>query len=239
VIPPKTGVRLENLKKMLQDFSYVIYANLIILISSSVLVLLSALFPSLVVVLSDSRRTPWGLVTSIFVHGDFYRHFVPNMVMFMMVSLLFILTNSSMAEDIRKKRSMVFLSVTFVSAIAVNILWIVWSEGSAIGASGAGFAAAGVTFGFTLQNSLPHGGKTVAEIRQQYRGKSGALKIYNLITFLPLFLLIVYFPDSFLGVGAGVNVFAHGFSFIIAFVGSYFYAPLRIFLQYPRRLMRL
>lgn len=213
----------KDLKSLVADFSYVCYTDLAIIIPSLVIIFLSTSFPWLKSVLADTRATPWGIVTSIYVHKDFGTHLLPIAENLIMISFLFVMTNFAVTKDVRRRRSKFFLYSVFVSAIIVNILWLFLSERPAAGSSGAGFASVGVLLGFAFANALPTG-KTVTDLHQQYLHlRTGLITFLNLFVFVSIFLSIVYSPESFLGVGKDVNVFAHGIGFLLAFFGSFFY----------------
>jgi membrane associated rhomboid family serine protease len=167
--------------------------------------------------LGNSLASPWGVLTAIFVHSSFWTHYLPNMVYLLIFAFLFVLSNGWLPESEWRLRQRVLIGVSFPAAVAANAAWLWFVPNSlTYGASGFDFAVAGVTTGFCLLNGLPKG-KTWADLAKYYSPAQPHLRpvLSNLILFAGLFAAVVLTPDAFLGVGPGVNAFAHGVSFLV------------------------
>jgi membrane associated rhomboid family serine protease len=179
--------------------------------------------PNLYPLLSLSINTPWGVITSIFLHADLW-HLVSNLVfLWVWLLYLFIALRISLLDEVGiRKRLKFFVVVIFVAAIVVNIiLVIVWvflafSGSSTRGSSGLVYAVIGVTFGFYVMNMLNIWRGLNVQSQQITKRKKVVYLLLN--TFMVIFFLIlVSQSSSFLSVGPGVNVFAHSICFLIGF----------------------
>jgi membrane associated rhomboid family serine protease len=81
------GTLKDLLGPLLSDFRPVLYAYLLVVVPSTVVLLYSSINPSLEVTLSESRLTPWGIVTSIFVHAS-VAHFADNVLSLILFIIL-------------------------------------------------------------------------------------------------------------------------------------------------------
>ena len=110
--------------------------------------------PFLIQYLCTTHTTPWGIITSIFVHRDL-NHFMSNMISLLLYTALFIFTNMNLSEHEKKRRSVFFLRVVFLSATLANVGWIIVAPNIfSAGSSGAVYASLGIMFGFSLINSI-------------------------------------------------------------------------------------
>ncbi len=214
---------IELLKEALPDFIYVRHLYFLVFVPSFAEVLLSFPFPWITTMLSASRATPWGIVTGIFVHGDFLTHFLPNMAYLLAFCLLFVMSNFYHAKDTRERRSRFMFYIVLTTSVTINIVWTYLTPRPSIGASGAVFATEGAVLRFSSFNILPTG-KTVAEVKQQYfTWRSGLFVFYNFLAFVFFVSMIFYNPAMFLGVGENVNSVEHGIGFLIALIGTILY----------------
>lgn len=179
-----------------------------------------SIYPNINSVLVDSRSTPWGVVTSIFTHSSL-DNIILNMTTLFVIVLLFTFCNSTMSSENKRKIEMFFLVSSFGSAIVSNVLWLIVTSNSSVGASGLVYATAGNLLAFSLANGLQllHFNKLKAQ-----KPSTVFVVIMNLV--ISLFILYQIFsePANFLSVGPGVNIIAHGVSFLLCFFASFLWS---------------
>ena len=193
---------------------FLTYASIVIVCIGLYVASLS--FPAITDVLSASSRTPWGIVTSVFVHGGGAGHLVVNLLVLFVFLILFSVSNIN--SKTRQKRAMIIFVLTtiFIVAIISNFLWVeLFPENTSSGSSGVVFAAEGVTMAFSLSN-------TITTFRFGKRGgneekRVQALWMLNFLVFFSIFLQIILNPREFLNVAPNVNSFVHGTSFLTGF----------------------
>jgi membrane associated rhomboid family serine protease len=210
---------LSKIGKGILNFKRVFLVYLLILIISVIIFSLSQSYPNIEKILSASRLTPWGIITSIFVHSSF-SHLVLNMGSLFAFIFLFALCNSIFDFKVKRKIENFFLVSVFVFAVVSNILWIAFSLGGSIGASGLVYAVEGYLIGFSLGTSL----KVLNY--SKFKIQSLSTKYVILINIIiSIFVIIQIFLDtqSFLGVGQGINIFEHGVSFLLGLFVSFFW----------------
>ncbi len=183
----------------------------------------SSSFPATMCLLSDSPRTPWGIVTSMFVHGSFWPHYLSNMISLFTFALVFALTNDSMPAEERRSRQMVFIFSMFLSGALANVVFL-WTKGFGYGASGLVYAAWGITSVFCLFNALLRDRQSQdvvpchsdsPNLRRARRNR-----LANFVVFVVLIGTVFLSPTFFLAAGPGVNVLVHALSFLFAFMGT-------------------
>jgi membrane associated rhomboid family serine protease len=185
----------------------------LVFLISAITLLLTQFLPTLTLVLADSRTTPWGIVTAIFIHSSF-EHFTSNIVFLFIFTFCFAFVNSTFNQEINRTTEKFFIASTLISAIASNVIWLILSPDPSVGASGLVYATEGSLFGFTLFNGL--------EVRNFSKLKLQPFAVVymvfvNCLIFCVLMFHLFTSPASFLSVGEGVNVYAHGLSFYFAF----------------------
>jgi len=170
--------------------------------------------------LSASSDSPWGIITSIFIHSDI-QHFNSNMIYFSFFVLIFILINSGLPSDIRYIRAKTFAIGVFASAIAANLTWItLFPHISAIGSSGAVYAAIGIVLFFSISNSI-----MPALIYEEFDRYTSSIKnfilwIVNIAMFVFIPNYIIGSPLSFIVIRSGPNTFIHSWSFILGILAA-------------------
>ena len=205
------------LNSFASEFRPALIGFLIVLILSVLLLAVTTENQSIYNLLSDSRQTPWGVVTSIFVHSGSV-HLASNVTALFTYVVLFVLVQGSLTPSDKKRRSQFLLLDIFISGILANILFLLVSTGSAAGASGVVYASEGVVTGFALFTAFPNRltseglREHLLSKRQRSRGLPG------LVIFIVLFLEATLFPRVFLNVEPGVNAFAHFWAFEISFI---------------------
>jgi membrane associated rhomboid family serine protease len=164
-------------------------------------------------VLEDSRSTPWGIVTSIFAHSSL-DHITLNMSVLFVFVFLFAFCNCTFPSQDKRKIEAFFLVSSFGSAIIANALWLFVRNNPSVGASGLVYATEGNLLGFSLANGwqLFYFSKLKAQ-----KPSIVLIVIMNLLVFVLFSYRIFLEPSIFLSVGQGVNIIAHGVSFLLCF----------------------
>lgn len=205
----KLRASIKVFLRFFYDFRRILSACTLILVSCTALYVSFSIYPLINSILAASRTTPWGVVTSIFVHSS-PTHLVSNMVELFVFTLLFVVCNSSLTSENKRKIEPFFLVCVFGSAVASNIFWVFLTSQPSLGASGVVYAVQGVLLGFSLVNGL----SILNWERFKTQNKFTKLVIvFNLFVLISLFIEIVLSPGIFLSVAVGVNVVTHGLSF--------------------------
>jgi membrane associated rhomboid family serine protease len=205
--------------KGILDFKRVFVSYIIIFLTCAIVFLISELYPSFEVVLSASRSTPWGIISSIFTHSSL-SNLLLNMGALFFFMLLFAFCFSTFTIESKKKVEFYSLVSIFVFAIISNVLWLLFTSESSVGASGLVYAVEGTVMGFSLSNSFQIA--YFSKLKTQSLTTLFMLSM-NLVVFGLLFYLLLRSPNIFLSVGVGVNVIAHGVSFLLGFLISPFW----------------
>jgi membrane associated rhomboid family serine protease len=204
---------IKAFSRIVYDFRRVFSACALILAFSIALNIIFLVYPQINSILAVSRATPWGIVTSIFVHSSLI-HLASNMVGLFVYTLLFAVCNSSLTPDDKRRIQSFFLVCVFGSAIASNIVWVYLTSQVSLGASGVVYAVLGVSLGFSLINGL-----SILNWRRFKTQKITKFMVeFNLLVLILLLSEIVLSPEIFLSVAVGANVFAHGISFYLSLV---------------------
>jgi hypothetical protein len=172
--------------------------------------------PVIIIVLSASSHTPWGIVTSLFIHGGGLWHLSNNLVA--LFALFLLLSMSNLNSSTRERRVIIiFLLISiFLAAVVSNFLWVMLvPNGITSGLSGVVFATEGVLVAFSLRNSMTMFRLAKRDTKEEKRAQT--LWMLNLLVFLLSFIQIVSNPRLFLNVAQGVNSFVHGVAFLSNF----------------------
>jgi len=226
--------RLEPLEKSFRSFRILFIAMGVTIAISVLAYINSFLFPTLYDVFVASGQTPWGILTSLFVHTGI-DHLVLNIIGLSVFSTLFAVTNVFLDEEEKRERGLFTVVVVFLMAIFSNALWVflIPRIGTA-GASGMVFALQGSVLGFALLNSLG-----LKDVRKEHDCKRRARLVgsymFNLTVFVVFFVQIVLAPSVFLNVATAVNVVVHGVAFLGAFLVTILWQPVRLTLIELRR----
>ncbi len=215
----KSRASVKVFSKIVYDFRRILSACILVLVFSIALYVSFSIYPPTNSILAVSRTTPWGIVTSIFVHSSPI-HLAYNMAGLFAYTLLFAVCNSSLTSETKIRIQSFFLICAFGSAVASNILWVFLTPQPSLGASGAVYAVQGVLLGFSLMNGLSILNR--GKFRTQKRSTK-LMVLFNLLVLISLLSQILLSPEIFLGVAAGVNVVAHGFSFYTSLVTTFFW----------------
>lgn len=206
----------ERFRKVLLDFQPIFLTFILILAVSAVICVASFESPSLNYVLAASLKTPWGIVTSLFVHGGGIEHLTSNMLALFSSFLLFALSNSSFSDTEKKRRILFLLIAVFSTAIVSNLFCIILVPRiSSTGSSGMVFASQGVLMAFSLSNSFEI--SRLGTCNKKDRKSLLTICLMNLLVFSSFFLQILLIPRIFLNVAPNVNVFVHSVAFLCSF----------------------
>jgi len=225
--------------RKVRSFRIVAFAYLSIFALSMLGLFFEYVLPGLNSVLAASLETPWGVVTSLFMHAGPV-HLATNMIGLALYLFYFVFTNlyHSKAEIWRRT---VFVSLlVFGVAVFSNSLWIFLYPGDkAIGSSGLVYAFIGAAFGFALTNIVvfavsgsveAEDFQTIMKFLPENRARRFLLVFYAVSYFLNgvflvnFLLFFLYFPEQFLNVGPEVNGFVHALSFYAGFAAASFYS---------------
>ena len=183
---------------------------LVLLISGSVYVV-STVCAGVNDILAASRSTPWGIVSSIFAHSSL-AHFGLNMAGLFIFVLMFTFSNSTYSSQNKKKVERFTLFSIFLFAILSNVLWVILTPRPSVGASGLIYAVMGIVTGFSLFNGLQ-----ILNFSKLKTQEGATLVVMLMSLFLSILIVAQVFQDTqlFLNVGEGVNVIAHGVSYLL------------------------
>lgn len=229
----------ETLEKPFRSYR-VLFGAMGLVMAVSVLIYINQfLFPTLKGISVASGQTPWGVVTSLFVHLSI-DHLALNMLGLLVFSALFSATNLFLDDHEKRTRSIFIVIVVFWMAIFSNALWIflIPSRGTA-GASGIIFALQGGVLGFALLNGID-----LKDVRKEQdrkrRAKLVAFHMFNITVFVGFFVQIVFAPGIFLNVATTVNLFVHSVAFFGAFLLAVMWQPVqRATIEVSNMLFRL
>ncbi len=160
-----------------------------------------------------SRSTPWGIVTSLFIHSDI-GHLAMNLLGLLCFLLVFSFTNYYFPSDEVASRVRFFIATILVTTILSNVLWIIIANIGSIGASGLVYASEGAVTGFCLLNFWD----LYNEARDSGAKWKKGVMLVNLLVFLAICVWMLFYTNSFLSYGRDVNVLIHGSSFVLAFI---------------------
>ena len=219
-----------RISRHLSGFRPLALAFIVFSLINILIYLLITLYPPLLEMLWLSTSTPWGIITSAFTHAEL-GHLVNNLQGFTVAVILFVPEVSVYMTDIRRRYSAVFLRMVFISGILVNLLeypLLLTRPGfSSWGASGIVYGSLGVLLAACMR-SLPAHLRTMPRKKRGrkpgFRFDRGFWKGFRSLLAVSLLLafLVMIFTDTagFLSVAPGVDVFAHGFGFLISLGGA-------------------
>ena len=104
--------------------------------------------------LAASPRTPWGIVTSFFVHADEV-HLLNNMFSLFFFLMLFVASNAFLSEkEVKMRIAPTLLAIFSIPATLNFFVLIVYPYMQIIGSSGIVYTLEGMCLGFSLLNTL-------------------------------------------------------------------------------------
>jgi membrane associated rhomboid family serine protease len=210
----KLGTSIRIFSRIVCDFRRVFFAYALIIVSSITIYVSFSVYPKINSILAASRATPWGVITSIFVHSSL-THLASNMIGLFTYTLLFAVCNISLTSENKRKIEPFFLICVFGSAIAANIFWIYLTSERSLGASGIVYAVQGVLLGFSLINGLSILDWKRFKIQKKFTQFIVLINIIVIFLFLSEILLS---PQIFLSVAVGVSILVHVISFYLSLV---------------------
>lgn len=202
----------SRLKAIFLDFRMLFNFYLVVLSLCVLLFTFNLAYSWLDGLLVASRSTPWGVITSLFVHNDL-GHLVMNLIGLFSFLLIFSFTNYYIQSDEVVSRVHFFIIAILTVTVLSNVLWIIIANMGSIGASGLVYASEGLVTGFCLVNLWDLYGSS----RSISTGKR-VIMLVNLFVFLAICGWMVFYTNSFLSYGRDVNVLIHGSSFVLAFI---------------------
>jgi len=216
---------IRLLWRIVLDFKLLFLMFMFLFVISTAIFVISSTYSMLNDILKASLVTPWGVVTSLFVHQGL-EHLAYNMAGLLAFFFLFSIINSHLSKQEIKTRVSLFLIAIFLMAIFSNTLWMILvPQASTAGSSGLVFASEGIFMGFTLLNGL----QIIELFKDGGKDRKRLMAIYlcNLTIFGVLFVQIVLTPQIFLNVAPAVNAFVHGVSFLGGFSLTIFWSLYR------------
>ena len=184
-------------------------------------------FSTLNEILAVSRRTPWGIITSLFVHAD-EKHLLSNMIALFVFFLLLLGSNVFHSEKELKHRILTTLPLIICLPVVLNLLFIIYfPELKLIGSSSIIYTLEGRCIGYSLINSLEL--RKVRKSVQKERRVLLASSLSNLIVFASFFLNVLLYPLLSPSTGLQLIVWIHSSAFSGGFLTVVFYALRRQF----------
>lgn len=162
-----------------------------------------------------------GTVTSIFINGDWITYF--GELSGWIVPLMFlILINQFLIKKERVFRANLFTTVSFIGGVLATFIWeLLPLDTFSYGASGVGYAALGVIFGFALFNisnihSLSKRKLDTSNLRQSL-GLAFSIAVPVIFA-----AYIILFPKSFFVIEPHVNSLLHEIGFLVGIFATIF-----------------
>jgi len=202
----------SSLLGILIDFRSLFRFYLLVLSLCAIVFALNLVYPWLDSFLVASRSTPWGVVTSLFVHNDF-SYLIMNLIGLFSFLLVFSFTNYYQPQSEIGRRVRFFIFAILAATILSNVFWIIIANIGSIGASGIVYASEGAVTGFCLVNFW----ELYSDAQSSLKSGQG-VKLVNLLVFLAICGWMIFYTNSFLSYGRDVNILIHGSSFVIAFI---------------------
>ena len=179
-------------------------------------------FSSLNEILAVSPRTPWGILTSLFVHAN-EKHLFNNMIALLVFFLLLLGSNVFHSKETLKQRILTALLIIICIPIILNLFFIFYlPELKLIGSSSIIYTLEGSCIGYSLINSLEL--RRIRKSAQKERRTLLASSLSNLIVFASFFLNIVLYPLLSPSTSLQLIVWIHSMAFTGGFVTIVLYA---------------
>lgn len=169
------------------------------------MLLITSFFPFIKEIMSLSWRTPWGVITSIFIHRDI-EHFLLNfqaIVTFLIFYILLNILNKGIKID-----HLPFYFCPLISAILANLCsLLMFPEYASLGASGVSSAMESYDFALALTYLITN-----------FKGKEPDkyANLFNAFIILYIFLDILFSPSY--SRNPNYNAFVHWISFFVNFI---------------------
>ncbi len=179
--------------------------------------------------LCASWQTPWGIVTSFFVHAN-EPHLTRNMIALLIFLVLFVTLNVFYTKKEMKRRILFSSIIIFIIPIISNLISIiVYPKVIIIGSSGIVYSLEGLCFTLSIINFMGLKHKT----RQLTNETSVVLaaSLINIIVCTMFIYNLIFFPELFLGSRNSIVIGVHALSFCGGCLSALFYSTK---LQSPR-----
>ncbi|MDH5794476.1 MAG: rhomboid family intramembrane serine protease [Candidatus Bathyarchaeota archaeon] len=171
--------------------------------------------------LAASRETPWGIVTSLFVHAN-EGHLSNNMIALFFFLVFLVATNALLPKAEMKKRIFSSSLAIFVVPVVLNVFWIsLFPEVKIMGSSGIVYALEGSCLGFSMHNALEL--KRPTTYTSKERRITLASSLSNIVVCVILLLNLIVSPETFLGSKFEVVVWLHALSFCGGLLSAFLY----------------
>jgi membrane associated rhomboid family serine protease len=168
-----------------------------------------------------STKTPWGIVTSFFVHDD-EAHLLNNMVSLFLFLMLFFVSNSFLTErEIKARFKTVFLAIFSIPAILNLLIIIFYPELKIIGSSGIVYALEGMCLGYSFLNTLEL--RTIQNSLKNQKRLLLVSSLSNLIIIIGFLLGLIFYPQWILAGGGGIIFWFHCMTLSCSFLFSICY----------------
>jgi hypothetical protein len=206
--------------ELLLDYKYLMVAGAVLFGTSLVLPLVPTGFGASAfcnaTMLCTHGTTPWGTVTSVFLYDGW-----SNILLYFIILVMYIAFSDRVDSGERRRRARFGSVAIFGVATIANALWLHFVPMAySWGSSGVVYALWGFLLAFTLFDGMPRNPKSL-DPRTWYASKQErGSAMGNLMVFSMTAIMLVSGPSAFLSSGPGVNVFAHG----VSFLGGYFSA---------------
>lgn len=204
---------------------HVLMVSLSITILSIIVFILNGFYPVVNQLLASSTNTPWGVVTSIVVHGN-VPHIVFNLFILWIMTAYLMFQSDFLKHDIMSreeitKRLKFSMIVSIAVVMGLNILYsfILRPDSTTMGSSGVVFTFFGVSMAFSFMN--------VSHILKKFRirGVPKMVIITNLysivantLVFIALYFAVTSDTKAFFVIGdPQVNSLIHLLSFTFTF----------------------
>jgi len=202
----------------LEDGFTIVFMAFVSVLVSSIMIHVAEIYRSsgLKELLAASRKTPWGIITSLFVH-DNEAHLLNNMIALFTFLMLLVTSNAFLPKEEMKRRIVSSLSVIFLLPVLLNLSFIFFfRDVRMIGSSGMVYALEGRCLGLSLLNALE-----LRRIRNHIKNERKVLlasSLSNLTVFVGFLLNLALFPEVFLGSGPQTVATFHSLAFFGGFL---------------------
>lgn len=202
----------------LEDGFTIVFMVFVPVLVSSIMIYVAEIyrFSGLKEVLAASRQTPWGIITSLFVHEN-EAHLLNNMIALFTFLMLLVTSNAFLSKEEMKRRILNSLIVIFLFPVVLNLSLIsFFPELKMIGSSGIVYALEGRCLGLSLLNALE-----LRKIRNRIKNERKVLlasSLSNLTVFVGFLLNLALFPEVFLASGPQTIATFHSLAFFGGFL---------------------
>ncbi|MCW4019947.1 MAG: rhomboid family intramembrane serine protease [Candidatus Bathyarchaeota archaeon] len=213
----------RRLYERLETGFTIVFLFFLLVLTLSVMVFVADMYsvPGLKEILAVSPRTPWGIVTSLFVHAD-EAHLLNNMIALFLFLMLLVASNMLFSKEEIKRRIRSSLLAIFPIPVALNLSLIFLApEITMIGSSGIVYTLEGTCLGFCLLNALEL--RKIRKYDKDERKTLLASALSNLMIFAGFVINLLLSPEAFLGSQHETIMGFHGISFAGGFVAALFY----------------